>query len=279
MQRLPRRSPLAIVATTLGICCSLVLAAPATTAQGSSVTMEWLGWSHFRFTSPGGKVILTNPFVANPDSPVRIEDITAADLILVPDGHQDEIGSTVEIAQRTGARVIGSGGLNSWFIEQGVPQAQIVGRFIQPGARFRMDGITVRLVESVHGSELPSPTMANPYGGVAAGFFITFENGYTVYFAGSSPAMSEQALWAQMYRPDMAILHMGGDHEPLDIAMQVKLLQTANPNLSKVVPHHHRVTPPAGQTTIQEVQTAMDGMGLGIQMSELVIGQVETFTR
>jgi L-ascorbate metabolism protein UlaG (beta-lactamase superfamily) len=254
-------------------------APPAAAAQPGTVTMEWFGWSHFRFTSPSGKVILTNPFVQNPDSPVKVDDIAQADLILVPDGHADEVGSTVEIAQKTGARVVASGGLNSWLMEQGVPQAQVPNRFAQPGTRFKMDGITVRLVESVHGSELPRPTSAVPYGGVASGFFITFENGYTVYFAGSTAAMSEQALWAQMYQPDMAILHMGADHEPLDFAMQVKLLQTDNPNLSAVFPHHHRVVPTPGQTNLAEVQSAIDAMGLGVGVTEPVLGQVYEFTK
>jgi L-ascorbate metabolism protein UlaG (beta-lactamase superfamily) len=275
--RLVRRSLAVLISLAAGLATLLT---PATApAQPARVTMEWLGWSHFRFTSPGGKVILTNPFVQNPDSPVTADDITQADLILVPNGHGDEVGSTVEIAQKTGARVIASGGLNSWLVEQGVPQPQIPSRFAQPGSRLMMDGITVRLVENVHGSELSQPTTAVPYGGVASGFFITFENGYTVYFAGSTPAMSEQALWAQMYQPDMAILHMGADHDPVDFAMQVKLLQTENPNLSAVFPHHHRVVPNPGQTTLAEVQGTIDAMALGVGVTEPVIGQVYEFTK
>src|SRR5207249_3000609 len=46
--------------------------APATRAQAGTVKMEWLGWSHFRFTSPGGKVVLTNPFIeGRPDAADR----------------------------------------------------------------------------------------------------------------------------------------------------------------------------------------------------------------
>lgn len=67
---------------------------PAAQAQGGTVKMEWLGWSFFRFTSPTGKVILTNPFITgNPDAAVSVADVTNADLILVPDGHRDEVGN------------------------------------------------------------------------------------------------------------------------------------------------------------------------------------------
>ena len=250
---------------------------PGTPPAGGEVALEWLGWSHFRFTSPAGKVILTNPFVDNPDSPVAVEDITEADLIYAPDGHGDEIGSTVEIAQQTGALVFAPAELNSWFIEQGVPEDQIAVRFASPGDRFVLDGITLRMVGSIHGSGLPAPTAQNPYGGVASGVFITFENGWTVYFAGSTAATMDQSLWAELYRPDLAILPLNGSREPLDFAAQVRLVQTGNPELSAVMPHHHLATPQPGQTTIAEAQAAVDALGLGVQITEPVIGEEYRF--
>src|SRR3972149_980477 len=78
-------------------------------AQSGSVKLEWITWSFFRFTTPGGKVILTNPFITgNPDAAagVKLEEIAKADLILIPDGHGDEIGDAVAIAKATGARIV-----------------------------------------------------------------------------------------------------------------------------------------------------------------------------
>lgn len=41
-------------------------------AQGGPIRVEWLGCSFYRFTSPIGKVILTNPFITgNPDAAVK----------------------------------------------------------------------------------------------------------------------------------------------------------------------------------------------------------------
>ncbi len=64
----------ALLALMLSL-AALMIPAPST-AQGRTVTLQWLGWSHYRFTSPEGRVLLTNPFVNNPDSPVRLVDIT-----------------------------------------------------------------------------------------------------------------------------------------------------------------------------------------------------------
>src|SRR5712691_11258861 len=231
-------------------------AAPAAQPAGGSVTVEWFGWSHYRLTSPSGK----------------------ADLIVVADGHGDEVGSTVAIANQTGATVLAPGGVNSWLVEQGIPRAQVPKNFFQPGDRYTgLQGITVRSVESVHGSELSPPTAAVPYGGVAAGYFITFENGWTAYFSGSSAATAEQALWAQMYKPNLAIVHMGGDTEPIDFAEQVKLLSTDNPNLKTVFPHHNRVTPTAGQTTVADVQAAIDSMGVDQKVTQPPLAQMVSF--
>jgi L-ascorbate metabolism protein UlaG (beta-lactamase superfamily) len=276
------RRPLALsllaLSATLATATLFVTAGAAAQPANGTVTVEWLGWSHYRLTSPSGKVVLTNPFTSNPDSPIKPEDIQKADLIVVADGHGDEVGQTVQIANLTGATVLAPGGVNAWLVEQGIPRAQVPKNFFQPGDRYRgIDGITVRSVESVHGSELAPPTQAVPYGGVAAGYFITFENGWTVYFSGSSAAMAEQAMWAQMYKPNLAILHMGGDHEPIDFAQQVKLLKTENPNLKSVFPHHNRVTPTAGQTTVADVQAAMDEMGVGLQVTQPPLGQPVTF--
>lgn len=252
--------------------------APNGAQARGAVGLEWLSWSHFRFTSPTGKVVLTNPFVNNPDSPMKAEDIARADLIFAPNGHADEIGSTVEIAKRTGAKVFAPGELLGWFIEQGVPEAQVPVRFANPGDRYRFGAITLRMVGSVHGSGLPAPTAASPYGGVASGLFMTFENGWTVYFAGSTAATRDQAMWAEMYKPDLAILPLSGSRDPMDFAMQVKLLKRGYPKLRTVMPHHIRVESQPGQTTIAEARAAMRRLGVRrVRVIRPVLGRVLRF--
>jgi hypothetical protein len=78
-------------------------------AQASGITVEYLGWSHYRLTSPSGKVVVTNPFIdGNPDAAVTLDEAIArgADIIVVADGHRDEQGNTIQLAQATGARVV-----------------------------------------------------------------------------------------------------------------------------------------------------------------------------
>jgi L-ascorbate metabolism protein UlaG (beta-lactamase superfamily) len=257
-----------------------LLGSPAQ-AQSGTVKLEWLSWSFFRLTSPNGKVILTNPFIAgNPDAAVTLDDIARADLVLVTNGHRDEIGQTVDIAKKTGAKVVSPFELGTWFISKGVPEAQVLRR--NPGGRLLWEGITIRVVGSVHGSGSGRATdsdLAPIYGGAAAGFIITFENGWTVYFPGSSMATRDMADWGAMYKPDAMIFLMGANQESKDVALAVKLVMTENPNLKTLIPHHHRVTPLPGATTIAEVRAALDAAGVRIPITNPVRGQAHEFRR
>ena len=230
-------------------------------AQTGAVKLEWLSWSVFRLTSPTGKIVLTNPFVNNPDSPVKVGDFPKVDVILVADGHGDEVGSTDEIALKTGAKIVTTFEMWSvWFEPRKVPLAQV--QRSQPGDRINIDGITIRNVNSVHGSGTPDKWN----GGPALGFFVRFENGYTVYFAGSTALTLDMQLWGRLYKPHAAILPMSGNRDPDEIVEMIRLLRTDNPNLRTVIPHHHRLAPPRGAPTPADLERAVKQSGLPVSV-------------
>ncbi len=248
--------------------------AQAGLAQAGPVKMEWLSWSIFRFTSPAGTVVLTNPFVANPDSPVKVADFTKVDVILVADGHGDEVGSTDEIAIKTGAKIVSTFEMwSAYFEPRKVPVAQVLRS--NPGDRLRIDGVTVRNVASVHGSG----TADKLYGGSAMGFMVTFENGLTVYFAGSTAPTLDMQLWGSLYKPDVVILPISGNREVGDVVHMVRMLRTDNPNLKTVIPHHHRLQPPPGAPTPAALAAALQASGLPVTMLDPQLGRVYELTK
>jgi L-ascorbate metabolism protein UlaG (beta-lactamase superfamily) len=243
-------------------------------AQSGAVKMEWLSWSVFRFTSPTGKVIVTNPFVANPDSPVKVADFPKVDVILVADGHGDEVGSTDEIAIKTGARIVSTFEMwNTYFQPRHVPEAQMFRS--NPGDWLKLDGLTIRNVNAVHGSGTPDKLD----GGAAMGFMIHFENGLTVYFAGSSALTLDMQLWGRLYKPDVAILPLKATSDPQDIIEMVRLLRTENPNLKTIIPHHHRLQPPAGATTPAVLDSALRASGLPVTLLNPDLKKVYELTK
>jgi L-ascorbate metabolism protein UlaG (beta-lactamase superfamily) len=146
----------------------------------------------------------------------------------------------------------------SYFEPRKVPNEQILQS--NPGDWNRIDGITIRNVNSVHGSG----TADKLCGGPAMGFVITFEDGLTVYFAGSTALTMDMQLWGSLYKPHVAILPLAQRRDPQDIVHMVRLLRTDNPNLKTIIPHHHRLQPPPGAPTPADLEAALMSANLGV---------------
>ena len=87
------------------------------------------------------------------------------------------------------------------------------------------------------------------------------------------------ALWAELYKPDAMIFLMSGFTEPLDVGTAIKLVAGKSPNLKTLIPHHHRVAPPAGTLTVAEVRATLDSMGIRIPILNQERGKVYEFAK
>ncbi len=243
------------------------------------VKIEWLTWSFYRITTPGGKVILTNPWYSNPDSSITLDDVPEADIILVPAGHPDEVGNALEIAAKTGATIVASHELVNlvWKDENagfGTPVIfdgiTIQTQSVQPGTTVTIDGITIRAVNAFHGNWNT--------GGPAMGFFITLENGYTIYHSGSTDFTLDMKLWGELFKPDAAILYLASGQNPRDVAIMAQMLSENNPNLKTVLPQHHRLDPPEGRSPA-DLGKAMAELGLEAELIDPQPGVVYTLSK
>src|SRR5713101_8847902 len=71
--------------------------------------LTWYGQSAFKIVTPGGKVLLVDPWLTNPVFERGKDEIAAlehVDLILVTHGHSDHVGDAVEIGKRTRAKLV-----------------------------------------------------------------------------------------------------------------------------------------------------------------------------
>ncbi len=243
------------------------------------VKIEWLTWTFFRITTPGGKVILTNPWYTNPDSSISLDDIPEADIILVPAGHPDEVGNALKIAAKTGATIVASHELVNlvWKDENagfGAPVTfdgiTIQTKSFQPGTTETIDGITIRAVTALHGNWNT--------GGPAMGFFITMEDGYTIYFSGSTDFTLDMKLWGELFKPDAALLYLASGQYPRDVALMAQFLSEKNPNLKTVIPLHHRLDPSEGRSPA-DLGKAMAEMGLKAKLIDPKPGVVYTLSK
>ena len=136
----------------------------------------------------------------------------------------------------TGTKIITSFEMYSVSLDpRKVPLAQVLRS--GPGDTNMIGSVKVRNVTSGHGLGISEKTD----GGQAMGFFITFANGLTVYFAGSTDTTLDMTMWGRKFKPDVAILCLSNGRDPEDLVEQARLLRTDNPNLHTVIPHHLRI--------------------------------------
>lgn len=190
----------------------------------ADVEVLWLGHATTRLTSSDGKVIVVDPFLKkNPKTPPKYRDLTAlghVDLILVTHGHTDHVQDLKELAELTDATVVAPYEFALNLISLGVLQSQKVigmnkGGTVSPVGR----GIKIHMVPAEHGSsidlripgltlETNSPRMIQ--GGPAVGYVVEFGNGFSIYHSGDTAVFSDMALVHEFYKPDLALIVIGG---------------------------------------------------------------------
>ena len=101
-------------------------------SSAQAFELQWFGQSAYKITTPGGKVILIDPFITkNPKTPEALKDLGKLgkiDLILVTHGHGDHVGDTAEISKMSGAKVAMNADMGHTFAALGwVPYDRLIG--------------------------------------------------------------------------------------------------------------------------------------------------------
>src|SRR5450631_3319510 len=103
----------------------MALGVPAQAQTGSGKTeLLWLGQASFRIKSPGGKVIVVDPWLTRgPKTPAAYKDPAAlgkVDLLLVTHAHVDHIGDAPDIAKLNNIPLYGPADMITPLITLGV---------------------------------------------------------------------------------------------------------------------------------------------------------------
>jgi L-ascorbate metabolism protein UlaG (beta-lactamase superfamily) len=234
----------------------VALLSSAVSAQTTSV--QWLGQAAFKITSPGGKVIIIDPWLkANPVTPAEFKNLAALgkpDVLLVTHGHGDHVGDAPDLAQMHQVPMYGPGDLNSTLVSLGVLPAHLAPRFNKTGTVEPSPGIQVTAVHADHSSNFmwKNPTtgvMEAHYGGEPVGYIITMENGFKIWHMGDTGLFGDMGFIAQYYKPDLVMMPIGGNFTlgPAEAAYAAKELIKAK----DVIPMHYGANPLAKGTPAQ----------------------------
>jgi L-ascorbate metabolism protein UlaG (beta-lactamase superfamily) len=228
-------------------------------ALGRDTTFTWYGHSCFEIGTPGGKVILLDPFFANPRSPRTADSIERCDLMLVTHGHFDHMGDAVALASRLRPTWPCMHEMSLWLGRR-LPGGQDAAIGMNKGGTFEADGIKVTMTHADHSAGDWNPGGETTlYLGDPVGFIVELENGFRFYAAGDTAVFSDMALIRDLYAPELALLPIGGHFTmgPREAALAVELL-----GVGHVVPIHYG-TFPILTGTPEELRAALDARGLG----------------
>jgi L-ascorbate metabolism protein UlaG (beta-lactamase superfamily) len=198
--------------------------------------IRFLGHSCFELVEGDARVLIDPFLTGNPKAAVEHTELEPTHILLTH-GHADHIGDTVEIAKRTGARVVAIVELANELAASGVEDV------VDPnlGGTVELPGGWVRLVPAWHTAVSPSGTPHTP-----AGLVISL-GGTVVYHLGDTALFSDLALPGRRDELDVALMNVGG-HYTMD--RHDAVVAAALVGAKTVIPCHYDTFPPI-ETDIQ----------------------------
>ncbi len=231
------------------IAAACLMFAGVANAQGK-VELLWYGQSAFKLTTPGGKVIMIDPWIkGNPKTPAELKDLDKIghiDVIFVTHGHGDHLGDSIELAKKYNAPVWGPAGMDQFLITLGVLPVNLAPRFGKGGTIEPFPGIKVSAVHAEHSSEMilkdPATGKDTSYpAGEPVGFVFQLENGFKIYHMGDTAVFGDMKMIGEKFKPDLLLIPIGGHFvmDPVDAAYATKEL--IKPKM--VMPMHYGTIP------------------------------------
>jgi L-ascorbate metabolism protein UlaG (beta-lactamase superfamily) len=197
--------------------------------------ITWLGHSTFELRFEGGEVLVLDPWIeGNPKHP-KDRNIEKVDAIAISHSHFDHVNDVIPLAKKFQPKVVAIFETAAWFEKKGVKNS--IG--INKGGTVDLGFVKLTMTHALHSCSIKDGE-DNIYGGEAAGYVLTFQDGRTAYFAGDTALFGDMALIGEFFKPELAFLPIGdhytmGPHQAAHAARMLKV--------KRVIPMHFGTFP------------------------------------
>ena len=177
------------------------------------LTLRYLGWSAFELTLEDGRRVVVDPMLSGrPEddvrpSPCKLEEFDGADVVIVTHVAADHVGQAFDILKRSRAKLVCDVSTRFKALAAKIDPERIF--FMVPGVRFNLDRLFVKALPAVHlsFSQLAENSFINA---PPLSYLITTPGGTKIFFGGDTSISKDHQLFGELYRPDIAVLGVGG---------------------------------------------------------------------
>jgi L-ascorbate metabolism protein UlaG (beta-lactamase superfamily) len=234
-------------------------------AVNRGFALTWLGHHTFKLVTRGARTVLMDPWVeGNPACPKELKSFDKIDVITISHGHGDHMGDAVTLAKKFKPVVVCNFEISLYLDRKGVSNTLGMNK----GGTAEAAGLKFTMVHAIHSSGIEDGGQVH-YGGEAAGFIVTLEDGTRIYHAGDTAVHAEMSLIGELYPPDIALLPIGDLYtmSPREAAVAARMLKPR-----WIVPAHYG-TYPALTGTPEMLRDELKKLDLDIEVVALRPGE------
>jgi L-ascorbate metabolism protein UlaG (beta-lactamase superfamily) len=199
-------------------------------------TIQWLGHSTFKITTPSNQVILIDPWIdTNPVCPEECKKLDRVDVMLISHAHSDHFSDVVPLANKYKPQIVAIYETAMWLSSKGVQNTLPMSK----GGTQKVGDIEVTMVHAIHSNSIEDDGHLI-YAGEPCGYIVRLPGGLTLYHSGDTTVFGDMKLIGELYSPELACLPIGDRYTmgPREAAMAIRLL-----NVRHVIPMHFGTFP------------------------------------